>query len=932
MTRALGQLISCWITVLAILLFVPLEGWPENREALLERAERLSQQVIQLYQQGQYAQAIQLAHEALRIREQALGPAHPHVATSLNILAELYRATGQYAKAEPLYQRSLAIREQALGPAHPDVATSLNNLALLYDDTGQYAKAEPLYQRSLAILEKALGPAHPHVAASLNNLAVLYKTTGQYAKAEPLYQRSLAILEQARGPAHPDVAGSLNNLAALYRNTGQYAKAEPLLQRSLAIWEKALGPAHPHVATSLNNLALLYRNTGQYAKAEPLSQRSLAIVEQALGPAHPDVATSLNNLALLYDDTGQYAKAEPLYQRSLAIREQALGPAHPHVAQSLTSLALLAAAQHDYARANRLFTQGLRVEDRQIQDVFAFTTEEQKLQFMETIQGSYHGYLSLLHQHLSRDPDALRDGVELVLRRKGVIFDAEARTHEAVQGRLSEAARQDWTRLSALRSELARLLLQKPDAMSAEAYRERLAALNREIEEVEQRLAKESGLVAKERQQRTITRDKVAKQLPKHAALVEFAKIRDLDFAEGTWRPTWRYLAFVLTAAEEVVLADLGEADAVEGRIRRALEDIQVSMKRQDRLSNSKSLQSLKALYATIWIPLEAPLKGVTTVVLSPDGQLALVPFAALMDAQDRPLVDQVLLAYVNTGRDLVGAEGPAPHPTADLILVANPAYDTRGRDSAGQGAAVRSREFRAAFTLLPGTEREAQEIPALVAGKTGVKRILTGEQATEGAVKAARSPRILHLATHGFFLADEELDLEQGTRRGLLEGALAVRPRAPTKRYENPLVRAGLAFAGANQAARVTDGDDGILTALEVSSMDLAGTELVVLSACDTGVGEVKTGEGVFGLRRAFALAGAKNLLMSLWPVSDEITANQMKAFYQNLQKLPPSEALRQAQLETIQQLKAIAIYGGTAPPGLWAPFILQGAQALGQ
>jgi CHAT domain-containing protein len=151
-----------------------------------------------------------------------------------------------------------------------------------------------------------------------------------------------------------------------------------------------------------------------------------------------------------------------------------------------------------------------------------------------------------------------------------------------------------------------------------------------------------------------------------------------------------------------------------------------------------------------------------------------------------------------------------------------------------------------------------------------------------------------------------------------------------PPKQYENPLVRSGLAFAGANRASENTEGDDGILTALEITGMDLYGTELVVLSACDTGVGEIKTGEGVFGLRRAFALAGAKNLMMSLWPVSDEVTANQMKAFYQNLQKLPPAEALRQAQLETIKELKTQ--YNGTAPPGLWAPFILQGAQALGQ
>ena len=209
-------------------------------------------------------------------------------------------------------------------------------------------------------------------------------------------------------------------------------------------------------------------------------------------------------------------------------------------------------------------------------------------------------------------------------------------------------------------------------------------------------------------------------------------------------------------------------------------------------------------------------------------------------------------------------------------------------------------------------------------------KQVLVGERATETAVKTARSPRILHLATHGFFLPDDESALDAVKFGGLPDRGITVVPRPAAKRYENPLVRSGLAFAGANHATGITDGDDGILTALEITGMDLYGTELVVLSACDTGVGEIKTGEGVFGLRRAFALAGAKNLLMSLWEVSDDVTARQMKAFYQNLQKLPKAEALRQAQLETIKELKAE--YGGLAPPGLWAPFILQGAQALGQ
>jgi tetratricopeptide (TPR) repeat protein len=234
------------------------------------------------------------------------------------------RAQGAYTKAEPLYVRALDIREKALGPNHPLVATSLNNLALLYKAQGAYAKAEPLYTRALAIAEKALGPNHPLVATSLNNLAGLYTDQGAYAKAEPLYARALAIAEKALGPNHPDVATSLNNLAGLYMAQGTYVKAEPLYTRALDIREKALGLNHPDIATSLNNLALLYKAQGAYAKAEPLYARAFDIYEKALGPNHPDVATSLNNLASLYWAQGAYAKAEPLLARASDIAEDRL--------------------------------------------------------------------------------------------------------------------------------------------------------------------------------------------------------------------------------------------------------------------------------------------------------------------------------------------------------------------------------------------------------------------------------------------------------------------------------------------------------------------------------------------------------------------------------------------------------------------------------
>lgn len=534
-------------------------------------------------------------------------------------------------------------------------------------------------------------------------------------------------------------------------------------------------------------------------------------------------------------------------------------------------------------------------------------------------------FLSLIHQHVKGDRDAARDGLELALRRKGGVIDAEFWASDEMRDRLPEQARKEWDELDAARGELARLARRKPDRMGFDTYREALAVMHRQIETAEQRLAGESATAARTLQHKTITVEGAAKVLPENSALVEFARIRDFDFAAGKWKASGRYLAFVLRKSGDVFLADLGDAGKLEERARRALEDVRGSIKTGDVRSTKKPrvkkpggrpaiqprLRALEDLYANLWAPLEPALGSADKILLSPDGLLNLVPFAALRDGQGRSLVERYQLAYLAGGRELAGAEGAPPRPGSELLLVANPAFGPK----------------KSGFPPLPGTEREGREIPAVIGANGGVKEVLVGKLATESAVKAAHSPRILHLATHGFFLSDEVIALDSDAPKGSQKRGRSGKKGAAAMQYENPLVRSGLALAGANFAGNTTEGDDGLLTALEIAGLDLWGTELVALPVCETGAGKVQNGEGVFALRRAFALAGAKNLLMSLWPAGDEVTARQLKTFYRKLQALPPAEALRQAQLASIRELKAKY---GVPPPGLWAPFILQGAHAF--
>jgi len=302
-------------------------------------------------------------------------------------------------------------------------------------------------------------------------------------------------------------------------------------------------------------------------------------------------------------------------------------------------------------------------------------------------------------------------------------------------------------------------------------------------------------------------------------------------------------------------------------------------------------------------------------VLLSPDGMLNLIPFAALVDDQNRYLVENYTITYLTSGRELLKLQKHGPSKSGPVVI-ANPKFGDpakSAKDSAAgrSGLQVISREFHQRFGPLDGTAEEAQGLKNLLPNAT----ILTGDQATEKALKQMKAPSILHVATHGFFLPREQ---EQKATSGNRAASVTLFD-AVTEVTENPLLRSGIALAGANQLD-ATNGEDGILTALEASGLDLWGTRLVVLSACETGVGDVQNGEGVYGLRRALVLAGAESELMSLWKVNDDATRDLMIDFYRLLQSgSERADALRQVQLKMLKT-------GDQNHPYFWAAFILSG------
>ena len=737
---------------------------------------------------------------------------------------------GKYGEAATIWQQILAFSEKTLGQDHPDVATSLNSLAELLRLQGQYAAAEPLYRSSLAIREKALGPVHPAVAASLNNLAVLLRAQGQYAAAEPLYRRSLAIHEKALGPDHPAVASSLNSLAVLLRSQGQYAAAEPLYRRSLAIHEKALGPDHPDVAASLNSLAGFLRDQGEYAAAEPLYRRSLAIHEKALGPDHRAVATSLNNLATVLHEQKPYRDVIPILRRSRNIESKWL----------VRELPLLP----DQVRTAQL---------RQLGRGWEFT-----------------------FQLIAFYPDAIQLALETRLNRQGLLPEIERR--QALLLNTPGIDRKIVQQLQAATRQLASVTLPAGRRAEVRKQRDKLQVeIYRQIPELPFQF---------------VTTAEVANALPSDGALVEFQLYQPFDGRmpkEQRWGAPL-YIALVLKPDGSISSIPLGPAAAIDAKVHQGL------MASADGLSDTEAIWA--QLSSQVIKPLLPKLIGSRQWFLSPDGELNRVPFAALAAPQQSgtSLGQAVQLRLLTTGRELLRLQQPAP-PSSTAVVMANPSYDRPGakpEPATRLNALTKATQRRSTeldnnqWKPLPGSEREGQQVAKLLGSD-----LVRGFAATSTSLQRKQPPRVLHVATHGFFVADQESKPTEAMG-SIQEDS----PLLSSLRQEDPQLRSGLVFAGANQPD-LDPSDDGYLTAAEAVNLNLKGTELVVLSACSTGQGEVRTGEGVYGLQRSLAVAGARSTLLSLWKVDDAATAEFMVRFYQ---RLKDGEGRSEA-LATVQQ-----------------------------
>ena len=919
----------------------------------LETATGLALLAVTLGRKGDYSEAVPLLERCLKIRQAKLPQDHTDSWTTAGNLAFCYVETGEFTKALPLRKSIVAMRERLSSPDSPEMLNALEGLGIIHHLMGNFPLARPVFRRVIDVREGTVGGTLEALTAQVSNgktppqeaegirsrvaalignwdrLALICQDMGDYPEAQLLGRQSRIWGEQILGMNHAVTIEAATIEARLCLAQERFADALPLLETNLVRLGTTSKTNFVQITTVLNNLGLALKGVGRDQDALPKLQKAFAINEKFLGKEHVALATPLLNLAALYRDLGNYSAALPLHERSLALADKHYGRTHPVTTLAAAHLAIWHIKQGVFPE--ELFQRGgaLDASRKYIPSQLPLMTDAEADQLLQKFLFLAEGLHSICALPLKSESGGyVWRGAEGLALGKAMIEEASS-VRAALDANPNTSTRPILQKLE----ELRRKMWQTEEKQRRETVAE--------IGKLESTLIESGGLVAEILLARNLTMTDIARAIPSNAVLVDFVRYKrwDYDVSANNWREARyaAYLTFPVTKASTNLVVErvnLGEAAPID----EAVETLSKRFSANPAQYRAKdALAALERLNELVYGPLSRHLTNAAHLILCPDGQLSRVPFEMLSHA-GRYLIEDKRISYVSSGRELVRLAQPKPVTTTNAPLVigspdfdlalpgaeylADAASSTRATNDllvAQQSSATRSRDLRGLkFDPLPATESEARASAKLL-GDGCVLRL--GADAHEAALKQAVSPRILHLATHGFFMTDQAFRRTNGLP-DLLNSGLGERPRPPGPDWENPMIRCGIALAGANRASRITNSvaEDGILTGLEASLLNLQGTELVILSACQTAAGDVRIGEGVMSLRRAFTIAGAESVLASHWPVSDEATQRLMTEFLRQWRSGKSRvEALREAQISLLRSKDH-------SSPYYWAAFTLTG------
>ena len=847
---------------------------------------------------GDYEEAIKWTTQAVEIKRKVFGEENPHYALSLNNLANIYSNVGYYDKAINLATKALEIKRKSFGEEHPEYAQSLNTLAHLHSQLGNFSEALRLATKALEIRRKIYGEEHPDYAMTLSNLANYYSKFGNFTEAIRLEKQATKIRREMLGEEHPDYAISLNNLANYYSGTRNYTEAIKLGMQSVKILKKTLGEEHPNYATSLDNLAQYYSNLGNYEEAIGLDSQALLIRKNALGEEHSAYSQSLNNLALDYYHLDNYREAIKLTTEALNIVRRILGDEHPDYASSLSNLAVYYVYNKDEKQLSITSNEATtRITDL-VKKTFSYLTSVERTIFWEQYKNWFemlcHGFT-----YLFPNPSLISDAYNSALLSKGLLLNSDIAFNQLILESGDSVAVKMYEQLRRSRLQLNRLL-EKPIV-------ERMMntdSLRNVVSEQEKALVEQSKVYGDFTKNLVIDWKQVQEKLGKKDIAVEFISF--------PWKYSTMYVAYTLRKdwknPKMTVLFDEKQLKAIP----------------------SDSLYVSPAVSQLVWGPLAEDLSDAENIYFSPGGELYNIAIEYVPDAKTgKPFSEAKNLHRLSSTRELalIKEDKEAWKSAAvygglkynmDGEDIVSDSHRERGISLASTSVPAFSessttdlsfstpycsidslRVRRDSIGYLPGTLIEAKNVAKSLEQAHVSTVTYTDTLGTEPSFKALSGKRtnVLHIGTHGFYWNESEAH-SASNRLSFLR---MDNDRQGRYVEDKALTRSGLLMAGANWALAgkyLPDGvDDGILTAKELTTLDLRGLDLVVMSACQTGLGEI-TGDGVFGLQRGFKKAGANSLLMSLWKVDDKATQMLMTRFFDNLsQGKSKYEALKEAQ-----------------------------------
>lgn len=817
--------------------------------------------------QGSYYTAEYYLKIAEEIKRNAFGKENRDYLTTYENLALLYLNTARYTEASLILEEILTVKEQLVEEKDPSLAYTQSNLAGVKKQLADYSAAEKLYKQARDIYKQAYGTSHIFYASVSNNLALLYQKMGNLEAARPLFQNALQIYETEIGKLNPDYATALENLATLYQLEENYVKAKELLEEALSIDEQILGKKHPLYSKTLHNLAAIYEREGAYDRSKELYQNALDIEREVFGENHPSFASTLYNLATLEQELENYDQALAYFQQVVEIRKTLLGNNHPDYAFSLYGLASIMHKTGDFEGARPVYQQVIDKYLENIREYFPALSESEKGAFYSKIKPVFDSYMdyaidfNLLEKGTAEDRASLLSSMyDLQLATKALLLNASNK----VKNRILNSGDQELINLFNDWTSLKENIVKAYAMTKEELERSELGISEMEAEsnDLEKQLSLKSTAFAGEFEKQQISWQDVQAKLEANETALELIRIKKKMKTDSVLYVG--LLVYPGISAPELVVNANGLQ--MEGKGFKTYKNLIIY-----------KIEDVKS-YPLFWEAIDHAIPESTeTLFLSADGVINKVNIATLMNPESKQyMVDRYKIRLLSNTREIVENTGQSTESN-DAEMFGFPAFDLGTQPKEDGGALFSESDMRSSFgssiSELPGTLEEVNNIENILQGGSWKVSKYTVRKATEDQIKALQSPKILHIATHGFFLADlkpENNEFGIESRNGRF----------------NPLLRSGLLLAGAQNTINLEEipgEEDGILTAYEAMNLDLDNTDLVVMSACETGLGEVKNGEGVYGLQRSFLVAGAGNLIMSLWKVNDATTQMLMSSFYKN-------------------------------------------------